>query len=89
MVIFIKLISKFNNMKIETKIKKVLDKVRPSLQADGGDIEFVSWDEKKGIVQVRFQGMCVGCPMAGITLKEGVAKELMKDIPEIKDVVSV
>ncbi len=76
-------------MKIEEKIEKALDKVRPSLQMDGGDVELVSWDGKKGEVRVHMLGRCSGCPMSQITLKEGIAKEIMKEVPEVKDVVSV
>lgn len=74
---------------MEEKIKKALEKVRPSLQADGGDVSFVSWDKKTGRVEVALAGMCVGCPMAQITLKEGVEKALKEEIPEIKSVVGV
>ena len=74
---------------IEEKIKKALDKVRPSMQADGGDVEFVKWDEKNGQVQVRLAGMCVGCPMAQITLKQGIEAEIKKVVPEVKEVVAV
>ncbi len=73
----------------EGKIKKALDKIRPSLQADGGDVEFVGWDEKTGIVKVRLAGMCVGCPMAQITLKQGVEVEIKKEVPDVKEVVAV
>ena len=74
---------------IEEKIKKALNKVRPSMQADGGDVEFVKWDEKNGQVQVRLAGMCVGCPMAQITLKQGIEAEIKKAVPEVKEVVAV
>ena len=73
----------------EEKIKKALDKVRPGMQADGGDVEFVKWDEKTGQVQVRLAGMCVGCPMAQITLKQGIEAEIKKVVPEVKEVVGI
>ncbi len=74
---------------IENKIKKALNKVRPGMQADGGDVEFIKWDEKQGQVQVRLAGMCVGCPMSQITLKEGIEAEIKKVVPEVKEVVAV
>lgn len=74
---------------MEEKIRKALDKVRPGLQADGGDVQFVEWDEKTGTVSVQLLGMCHGCPMSQITLKQGIEVELKKDIPEIKEVVNV
>ncbi len=77
------------NNKTSEEIKKALDKIRPMLQADGGDVEFVAWDEKTGTVQVQLMGMCSGCPMAQVTLKQGIEAEIKKAIPEVKEVVSV
>ncbi len=74
---------------MEKKIKKELEKIRPMLQADGGDVEFVSFDEKTGVVKVQMMGMCSHCPMSQVTLKEGIEAELKKTIPEIKEVVGV
>jgi Fe-S cluster biogenesis protein NfuA len=76
-------------MEAENKIKKVLDKIRPSLQADGGDVEFIGFDEKTGIVKVRLVGMCAHCPMSRITLKQGIEEEVKKEVPEVKEVVAV
>lgn len=76
-------------MTIEEKIKKALEKVRPSLQADGGDVQFVGFDEKTGIAQVSLLGMCTHCPMSQITLKQGIEVEVMKLVPEVKEVVGV
>jgi Fe-S cluster biogenesis protein NfuA len=75
--------------KIEEKIKESLDTIRPSLQADGGDIDFVSFDEKKGIVKVSLVGHCAHCPMSQITLKEGVEAILKKEVPEVKEVINL
>lgn len=74
---------------VEDKIKESLDSIRPSLQADGGDIEFVGFDEKKGIAKVSLVGMCAHCPMSQVTLKQGVEAVLMKEVPEVKEVVNV
>ena len=76
-------------MPILKKIEESLAKVRPSLQADGGDVELVNFDDKKGVVNVRLSGMCVGCPMAGITLKAGIEEQLKQDVPEVKVVEAV
>ncbi len=76
-------------MEIKEKIKNTLSKIRPSLQADGGDIQFVAWDEESGVVQVQLSGMCAGCPLAQVTLKEVVETELKKEVPEVKSVESV
>ncbi len=71
------------------KIKQALDDIRPSLQADGGDIEFVNFDDNDGVVEVRLTGACFGCPMSQITLKQGVEKYLKDTIPEVKSVEAV
>ncbi|MBF9015230.1 NifU family protein [Oceanispirochaeta sp. M2] len=70
------------------KVKQALEDVRPSLQADGGDIELVEVKED-GTVMVRLQGACAGCPMSQMTLKQGVEAYLKKQIPEVKSVESV
>ncbi len=74
---------------MEEKIKKALDKVRPAMQADGGDVAFVAWNDETGVLQVQLLGMCVGCPMAQFTLKEGIEKTIREAIPEVKEVVQV
>lgn len=74
---------------MEKKIKDALDKIRPSLQMDGGDVAFIAWNEKTGILQVEMQGMCSGCPMAQITLKEGIEKQVIAEVPEVKAVETV
>lgn len=76
-------------MTIKDKIQASLDKVRPSLQADGGDVELVEFNEQTGEVSVCFSGMCVGCPMAGLTLKAGIETQLKQDVPEVKLVEAI
>ncbi len=73
---------------MQQKIEKALAKVRPSLQADGGDVELVSVSEE-GVVKVRLTGACGGCPMANMTLKAGIERVLKKEVPEVKRVESV
>ncbi len=73
---------------LEEKVRAALDQVRPSLQADGGDVEYVSMSDD-GIVSVKLTGACGGCPMAEMTLKMGIEKFLKKEVPEVKEVVSV
>ena len=70
------------------KIKEVIDKIRPGLQADGGDVEIVEITED-GVVKVKLLGACSGCPMSTMTLKNGIEKTLKKEVPEVKEVVSV
>ena len=70
------------------KVAAVLDKVRPSLQADGGDVELVDVTED-GIVKVSRKGACAGCPMSTITLKNGIERMLKQEVPGVKEVVNV
>lgn len=82
----IHLIQKIN---MENKIKKVLNEIRPHLQMDGGDVKFISFDEKSGILEVKLQGACVGCPMSQITLKEGIGKSVKESVPAVKEVKAI
>ena len=72
---------------MKDRVEEVLAKVRPALQADGGDVELIAVED--GVVKVRLQGACYGCPMAQLTLKNGIERTLRAEIPEIKQVVSV
>ncbi len=69
------------------QVEKVLEKVRPVLRLDGGDVELV--DVNDGTVKVRLTGACGGCPMATMTLKMGIEQILKREIPEVKEVVAV
>jgi Fe-S cluster biogenesis protein NfuA len=70
------------------KVKETLDQIRPYLQMDGGDLEFVEMSEDN-VVRVRLKGACSGCPGAAYTLKLGVERKLKEVVPEIKAVESV
>ncbi|MDO9548997.1 MAG: NifU family protein [Candidatus Marinimicrobia bacterium] len=73
---------------MKEKVQKVLDAVRPFLQADGGDVELVDVTDD-GVVKVRLTGACGSCPMSTYTLKMGVENKLKKEIPEVKAVEQV
>ena len=73
---------------LRTRIEDAIDQIRPSLQADGGDIQLVAVSET-GEVSVQLQGACAGCPMSQMTLTHGVEKHLKEVIPEVTGVVSV
>jgi Fe-S cluster biogenesis protein NfuA len=73
--------------KMREKVEKVIDEIRPFLQADGGNIELV--DIQEGVVKVKLVGACGSCPMSQMTLKRGVEARLKAQIPEIKEVVAV
>ena len=72
---------------MEEKVQAVLDKIRPNLQADGGDVELV--EVKDGIVSVRLTGACGSCPSSTFTLKMGIERALMQELPEIQGVQQV
>jgi Fe-S cluster biogenesis protein NfuA len=72
---------------MEEKVKEVLEEIRPKLQADGGDVEFV--EVKDGVVKVRLTGACGCCPMSQMTLKAGIENYLKERIPQVKEVISV
>jgi Fe-S cluster biogenesis protein NfuA len=70
------------------KVQDVINRVRPSLQADGGDVELINVREDN-VVEVRLQGACGSCPMATLTLKAGIERVMKEEIPEVKEVISV
>jgi Fe-S cluster biogenesis protein NfuA len=69
------------------RVKKVLDKIRPSLQADGGDVKLISVEDN--VVKVQLTGACGGCPFSQMTLKMGIERTLKEEIPEVKEVISI
>lgn len=70
------------------KLQSVLDRIRPAIQSDGGDVELVNVREDN-VVEVRLTGACKGCPMATLTLKAGIERIIKEEIPEVKEVISV
>ncbi|HOV16842.1 MAG TPA: NifU family protein [Candidatus Cloacimonadota bacterium] len=69
------------------RVKEILDKIRPSIQADGGDVDLVEIKDDD-VVVVRLKGACGSCPMATLTLKAGIERVLKDAIPEIKEVIA-
>ena len=75
-------------MDLTTKVNNALEKIRPYLQSDGGDISLVEITEDK-TVKVKLSGACHGCPYSMMTLKAGVEQAVLKEVPEIKEVVAI
>jgi len=75
------------NETLRKKIEKAIEEIRPNLQADGGDIEFV--DFENSVARVKLKGACAGCPMSAMTVKWGVENFLRRKVPEIKKVETV
>jgi len=73
---------------LKDSVEQALAKVRPYLQADGGDVELVEVTEE-GIVKVKLKGACGSCPMALMTLKMGIERYLKKEVPEVTEVIAV
>jgi Fe-S cluster biogenesis protein NfuA len=71
-------------MTAREKIEEVLDSIRPALHSDGGDVEFIDYDEDDGVVQVRLMGACGSCPVSTLTLKQGIERRIMMAVPEVK-----
>jgi Fe-S cluster biogenesis protein NfuA len=74
---------------LEERIEHALEFVRPYLRADGGDVKFVRFRPEGGILELRWEGTCIVCPMSQLTLRAGVERVLMKEVPEVKRVEAV
>jgi len=73
---------------MQERIKAALEKIKPSLQADGGDVELAEVTPE-GVVKVRLIGTCSGCPMRQMTLQMGIGRALKEEVPEVKEVLAV
>jgi len=73
---------------VKKNVEKVIEKIKPMLAADGGSVELVSVDDKKGVVTVKLTGACGCCPHAAMTLKHLVEKAIKAEVPEVKEVVA-
>ena len=73
---------------MKEKVEAALNKVRPSLQADGGDVELIE-ATSDGVVKVKLSGACRGCPLSQMTLKAGIEKVIKQEVPEVKEVVAL
>ena len=73
---------------MKENVENALKKIKPSLQADGGDVELVEVNED-GVIKVKLTGTCAGCPMSQMTLKMGIEKILKEEVPGVKEVIAV
>ena len=73
---------------LSQRVEQVINTIRPAIQSDGGDVEFVDVDDN-GVVSVRLHGACVGCPAAGMTLKMGIERNLREQVPEVTSVIAI
>jgi len=72
-----------------TEIDAVLESIRPAIHADGGDVEFVSFDQDQGLVKLRLLGACESCPISMRTLKEGIEKRMVEQVAAVTEVQAV
>jgi Fe-S cluster biogenesis protein NfuA len=68
------------------KIEEVLETIRPALRSDGGDVEFIDYDEDDGVVHLRLMGACGSCPVSMMTLKRGIEQRITSVVPEVRAV---
>lgn len=76
-------------MTIVEQIEDTLDTIRPALRGDGGDVEFVAYDDAHGVVQLRLMGACSSCPISTLTVKQGIERRIKQVIPEVREVQAV
>ena len=76
-------------MSARERIEEVLDSIRPAIQADGGDVQLLDFDETSGVVEVRLMGACETCPISIATLKEGIEKRIKSMVPGVVEVTAV
>lgn len=74
---------------MKEEVLKIINSIRPYLQADGGDVELVDVDEKTGVVKVKLVGVCGSCPMSMITLKNAIEAKIKQQLPQVKEVQAV
>lgn len=73
----------------EHQIIEILDQIRPALHADGGDVEFLGFEESEGIVHLRLMGACESCPISMLTLKDGIERRIRNTLPEVTEVMAI
>jgi Fe-S cluster biogenesis protein NfuA len=76
-------------MSSREKIEEVLNTIRPALRSDGGDVEFIDYDEDDGVVQLRLMGACGSCPVSMLTLKQGIERRIMMAVPEVRAILAI
>lgn len=73
-------------MKAQDQILEVLESIRPALRSDGGDVEFIAFDDADGVLQLRFLGACGECPISDVTLRQGIERRILSAVPQVREV---
>ncbi len=76
-------------MTIRDRIETSLESIRPALHVDGGDVEFVDFDDQQGVVQLRLVGACGACPISSLTVKHGIERRIKAAVPEVREVQAI
>lgn len=76
-------------MSTREQIEEVLQSIRPAIQADGGDVQFMGFNEASGVVEVRLLGACESCPISMMTLKQGIERRIKSTVPGVQEVTAV
>ncbi len=74
---------------MEKRIEELLEMVRPRLAMHGGNVSLIGYDEKSGVVQVKMEGACSGCPLSQMTLKGGIEALIVSELPQVKEVIAI
>lgn len=78
-----------SELSVAQRIEDALETIRPALQIDGGDVEFVNFSDEDGVVQIRLVGACGGCPISSVTVKHGIEKRVRSAVPEVTRIAVV
>lgn len=78
-----------SDSEVELRVNQALEKIRPYLQEDGGDVEFVRYEANTNVLELRLKGNCSDCPLSMMTLRAGIERLLIKEIPQIKRIEKV
>lgn len=73
-------------MQARQQILEVLESIRPALHSDGGDVEFIDFDDSAGVLQLRFLGACGDCPISDVTLRQGIERRILAAVPSVREV---
>ncbi|MFP4622605.1 MAG: NifU family protein [Gemmatimonadota bacterium] len=73
-------------MRAREQILEVLESIRPALHSDGGDVEFIDFDDTEGILQLRLLGACGECPISEVTLRQGIERRILSAVPQVREV---
>ena len=78
-----------SKMTVAERIEHALEAIRPALQIDGGDVEFIDFNDADGVAQIRLVGACGGCPISNVTVKNGIERRIRAAVPEVTQIAVI